>query len=138
YAGGSWQQLATSSLAINTNNLIEGNTNLFYTDARVNAYIHASTTIPRTYTANTFTALQTFGNASTSVLSVSGVASTSALDVSSLNAANCDVKASAFGVLSCGTDVASPFAFPYTPGTSYSQQVNSTSTPIAFTAGIFA
>ena len=45
-------------------------------------------------------------SASSSVtdISVSGTASTSALIVSALNAANCDVKASAAGVLSCGTD----------------------------------
>ena len=35
---------------------------------------------------------------------ISGTASTSALIVSALNAANCDVKASTAGVLSCGTD----------------------------------
>lgn len=37
-----------------TTNLAEGS-NLYYTDDRVNAYIHASTTIPKTYTANTWT-----------------------------------------------------------------------------------
>lgn len=46
--------------------------NLYYTDARVNSYIHGSTTIPKTYTANTFTGLQTLGNASTTALSISG------------------------------------------------------------------
>lgn len=38
------------------------------------------------------------------VVSTAGVASTTALTVSSLNAANCDVKSSTSGVLSCGTD----------------------------------
>ncbi len=37
-------------------------TNSTYDDSSVNAYIHASTTIPKTYTANTFSALQTFGD----------------------------------------------------------------------------
>ena len=43
-----------------------------YGNTDVNSYIHASTTIPKTYTANTFTAPQIFGNASTSQLTVSG------------------------------------------------------------------
>jgi hypothetical protein len=33
--------------------------------------VNASTTIPKTYSANTFTGLQTFGNASTTLLSSS-------------------------------------------------------------------
>ncbi len=45
-------------------------TNLFYTDARVNAYIHASSTIPKTYTTNTFNLLQTLGSASTTKLTI--------------------------------------------------------------------
>lgn len=40
-----------------------------YTDTDTNAYIHGSTTIPKTYTTNTFTGLQTFGNASTTYVS---------------------------------------------------------------------
>jgi hypothetical protein len=59
YAGGSYQQLATSSLGLLTTNVAEGN-NLYYTDARVNTYINASTTIPKTYTSNTFSGAQTF------------------------------------------------------------------------------
>jgi hypothetical protein len=38
-------------------------TNLYYTDTRVNAYIHASSTIPKTYTSNTWGGTQTFTNA---------------------------------------------------------------------------
>ena len=42
-----------------------------YLNTTANAYIAASTTIPKTYTANTFTALQQFNaNASTTQLSV--------------------------------------------------------------------
>nr|MDQ3009006.1 hypothetical protein [bacterium] len=59
YAGGEWQQVATSSLGLITTNVNEGS-NLYYTDARVNSYIHASTTIPKVYTANTFTTTNTF------------------------------------------------------------------------------
>lgn len=48
-AGGTYTLTATSSLG-----LVE------YSDAKVNAYVHASTTIPKTYTANTFAPTQTF------------------------------------------------------------------------------
>ncbi|KAB2938002.1 MAG: tail fiber domain-containing protein [Hyphomicrobium sp.] len=40
----------------------------FSTTSAIN-FIHSSSTIPKTYTANTFSALQTFANASTSILS---------------------------------------------------------------------
>ena len=62
--------ISTSSLGLLTTNVSEGS-NLYYTDARVNSYINASTTIPKLYSANTFTGLQTFTNASTTQLSVS-------------------------------------------------------------------
>ena len=62
YAGGAWQQLATSSLGLLTTNVAEG-TNLYYLDSRVQSFIHASTTIPKTYTNNTFTGAQTFSGA---------------------------------------------------------------------------
>ena len=39
-------------------------------------FAHASTTIPKTYTANTFSALQTFGNASTTNISAAYASST--------------------------------------------------------------
>lgn len=52
--------IATSSLGINTDNIIQGITNLFYSNALVQSFIHASTTIPKTYTANTFTGANTF------------------------------------------------------------------------------
>lgn len=64
-AGTAWTQIATSSLNINTDNLIEGVSNLFHTDARVQSFIHASTTIPKTYTSNTFTGANTFSGATT-------------------------------------------------------------------------
>jgi hypothetical protein len=63
YAGGSYQQLATSSLGLLTTNVAEGS-NLYYTDARVQAFVHASTTIPKTYTSNTFTNTNTFSGSS--------------------------------------------------------------------------
>ena len=55
------QWVATSSLGLSTTNVSEG-ANLYYTDARVNAYVAASTTIPKTYATNTWTAQQTFNN----------------------------------------------------------------------------
>jgi len=66
--GAAWADIATSSLGISTSNLVEG-ANLFFTDARVQSFIHSSSTIPKTDAANTFTGLQTFNNASTSILS---------------------------------------------------------------------
>ena len=62
YAGGSWQQLATSSLGLLTTNVGEGS-NLYYTDARVQSFVHSSSTIPKSYTGNTFSALQQFAAA---------------------------------------------------------------------------
>jgi hypothetical protein len=59
YAGGSYQQLATSSLGLLTTNVAEGS-NLYYLDSRVQSFVHGSTTIPKTYTANTFTGAQIF------------------------------------------------------------------------------
>jgi hypothetical protein len=45
YAGGGWQQIATSSLGLKTTNVAEG-TNLYYTDARVLTYLD---TLPKGY-----------------------------------------------------------------------------------------
>ena len=56
----SW--VATSSLGLS------------YSNIDVNAFIHASTTIPKTYAANVFTALQTFANASSTQLTTTGSA----------------------------------------------------------------
>lgn len=44
WTGTQWSDIATSSLNISTTNLVEG-TNLFYTDARVGAYITGSSTL---------------------------------------------------------------------------------------------
>ncbi len=65
---GAYDLVATSSLGISG-----GGSS--YTDSDTNSYIHASTTIPKTYTANTFTGLQTF----------TGGLTTSALTLGSLN-----------------------------------------------------
>lgn len=48
-----------------TTDLPEG-TNLYYLDSKVNLYIHASSTIPKLYTDNTFTKLNIFSNATSS------------------------------------------------------------------------
>jgi hypothetical protein len=70
YSGGSWQQLSTSTLGLLTTNVAEG-TNLYYSDARVNTYVNASTTIPKTYTNNTFAGNNTF-NGTLTVGSLTG------------------------------------------------------------------
>lgn len=61
--------IATSSLGLLTTNVAEG-TNLYFTNDRVNSFIAASTTIPKTYTLNTWTAGNVFSNASTTNLAV--------------------------------------------------------------------
>lgn len=43
----------------------------FFSTTSAQYFAHSSTTIPKTYTANTFAGLQTFANASTSILSAS-------------------------------------------------------------------
>ncbi|OHA58438.1 MAG: hypothetical protein A2571_01510 [Candidatus Vogelbacteria bacterium RIFOXYD1_FULL_44_32] len=48
--------------ATTTDALTQGSTNKYYADSLVNAYIHASSTIPKTYTANTFTGANTFNS----------------------------------------------------------------------------
>ena len=63
--------LATSTLGINTSDIVEGS-KLFYTDERVNTYVDASTTIPKAYSVNNFTALNTFTNATATQFSVTG------------------------------------------------------------------
>ena len=45
--------IATSSLGLLTTSVAEGS-NLYYLDSRVQSFVHASTTIPKTYTNNTF------------------------------------------------------------------------------------
>jgi hypothetical protein len=73
YAGGSYQQLSTSTLGLLTTNVAEG-TNQYFTNARVNSYIDASTTIAKAYSANTFTGANTFNQTITG--SISGNAGT--------------------------------------------------------------
>lgn len=74
-AAGGYDYLATSTLGFISTNVAEG-TNLYYTDARVNTFVGASTTVPKTFTANVFSALQTFGNASTTNISSTYASST--------------------------------------------------------------
>ncbi len=51
--------IATSSLGLSTTNVSEGS-NLYYLDSRVQSFVHASTTIPKTYSVNTFTGSNLF------------------------------------------------------------------------------
>jgi hypothetical protein len=100
-------------------------------------FIHSSTTIPKTYTANAFTGLQTFANASSTLFSASyasttalfaNTASTSNLTISALQ--NGLLKVNASGVVSlatAGTDYAN-FGYLF-PG-------NATSTLLSFDGGL--
>jgi len=66
---GGYDLMSTSSMNImstgfsgTTDNVTEGLTNLYYHNSLVNSYINGSSTIAKLYTANTWNALQTFGN----------------------------------------------------------------------------
>ncbi len=91
YAGTGWQQLSTSTLGLLTTHVAEG-ANLYYTDSRVQTFlnaldkgyffsttsaqhfVHSSSTIPKTYTANTFTAAQSFtGGLTSNALTLTGL-----------------------------------------------------------------
>lgn len=69
-------RVATVIAGTTTDALLEGTNNRYYTDARVNTFVGASTTVPKTFTANVFTALQTFGSASTTNISATYASST--------------------------------------------------------------
>ncbi len=73
--------IATSSLNINTDNLVQGVTNLFYSNSLVNSFVNSSSTIPKTYTANAFSGNQTFNG---SVNATNGLTA-NALSVGSLS-----------------------------------------------------
>ncbi|MEK7132551.1 MAG: hypothetical protein AAB830_00715, partial [Patescibacteria group bacterium] len=105
-------QIATSSLGLLTTNVAEGS-NLYYTDARSRAAISASS--PLSYnsgtgalsflfnTANTWTGLNQFGNASTSLFSSYGPSYFGGTATSTFNSAGALTLASALGVGSGGT-----------------------------------
>ncbi len=83
----SGQATTTSNVGINLSGgcfAIAGSCLTSYSDSVVNAYIHASTTIPKTYTANTFTALQTLSGG----LTVSGNTTLSSVAINSLLSTN--------------------------------------------------
>jgi hypothetical protein len=67
YAGGGWQQLATSSLGLLTTNVAEG-TNLYFTNARADARINATSSIGTLLSAPNLTTVGTLsGPVATSV-----------------------------------------------------------------------
>ncbi len=82
---GGYTLVATSSLglATTTDSLTEGVVNRYYTDERVNSFVGASTTVAKSFTANIFTALQTFANAIFGNITVSGTASSTNVVASS-------------------------------------------------------
>ncbi len=87
---GGYVLVATSSigLATTTDSLTEGVVNKYYTDERVNSYVGASTTIAKSFTANIFTALQTFANAIFSNATSTNVAATGVASSTNLVASN--------------------------------------------------
>ncbi|MEK7627918.1 MAG: hypothetical protein AAB421_00660 [Patescibacteria group bacterium] len=133
--------IATSSLGLLTTDVAEG-TNQYYTDTRVNTYINASTTIPKTYTANTFTNTNSFtsalmatggflSSASSTIngsLVVTGTATSTTLAVTG-------VTSSLLKTNSLGQVVAAVAGTDYT-NFGYLFPANATTTALSFTGGI--
>ncbi|MBA3732859.1 DUF5011 domain-containing protein [Patescibacteria group bacterium] len=91
----------------------------------VTSLINASTTIPKTYTANTFTGLQTFTNSSTTLGSFTYASATTAnIGTLSLNGSD----------LQTTLNSKSSFAWPFSVSTNYV----STSTTVGFLNGLFS
>ncbi|MEO8637952.1 MAG: tail fiber domain-containing protein [Candidatus Taylorbacteria bacterium] len=102
--------VATSSLNINSDNLVQGSTNLFFSNTLVNSFVNGSTTIPKTYTANTFTGNQTFNGSNLfgGAATFNGGLSIDALN-GPLQANNGTVSATtSIGVLYGGTGTSTP------------------------------
>ena len=123
--------LYATNLFANTANLTES-TNLFYTDARVNSYIHSSSTIPKTYSANTFTGAQIFDSITRSTTT----SATSTNFFSTTASTNLFATYGNIGTLTVGTctGCGGGDAFAWTPGT----EGNSTSTRLIFGNGFIS
>ncbi|MBI5138909.1 MAG: tail fiber domain-containing protein [Candidatus Vogelbacteria bacterium] len=80
YTTGRPTWIATSTMGMSTTDVAEGS-NLYYTDSRVNSFVHSSTTIPKLYTDNTWTSGNLFAN-STSTNFAAVTASTTNLTIS--------------------------------------------------------
>lgn len=82
--------------------------NDFFSTTSAQYFAHSSTTIPKTYTANSFTALQTFGNASTTNFSATYASSTQGVFGSlSLGTLSGFLKATAGAIATAAIDLAS-------------------------------
>jgi hypothetical protein len=100
--------ISTNSLCINGDCRQAWPTDSAFSTTSAEYFVHSSTTIPKTYTANIYTATQTFTNASTTNISASYASSTSGffgnLSIGSLSG----VLKAAAGVVSAGlVDLAS-------------------------------
>jgi fibronectin-binding autotransporter adhesin len=106
-------------------------------DASVNAYIHASTTIPKTYTANTYTAHQTFSYASSTGVSSAYASSTNAF-FGTLSVGNLSGLLKATGglvnVATAGTDYLAGGAGAATTTLTISGPFTTSATPVVFGA----
>ncbi len=60
---------AAQLAATTTDALAQGSTNRYYSDTLVNTFVHASSTIPKTYSANTWSGLNSFNYASSTAFS---------------------------------------------------------------------
>ncbi|MEK7109484.1 MAG: hypothetical protein AAB919_03580, partial [Patescibacteria group bacterium] len=116
-SAGGYDLLATSSLGITAGGTGFSTTSAIY-------FVNASTTIPKTYTSNTFTGENTFTSSTTlqnftalqststnatstsffaTTLSATGLVVSSGVQLSALG--NCTLKTDSSGVVTCGTDL---------------------------------
>jgi|GEM_PF-3636581 len=112
----------------------------FFSTTSADYYVHSSTTIPKTYTANTFTALQTIPYASSTAITVSGTASTTNLVVSSAGGTAGCATFSSNGTLSntgvaCGTGSGGA---DFTFQSHFGALTAATSSPTFFSGNLFA
>jgi trimeric autotransporter adhesin len=164
-SGTGFVQVATSSLGLLTTNVTEGS-NLYFTNPRAvtaltgqnisiftndagyttysnadtNAFIHASTTIPKTYTANTFGSLQTFASGfvsqASSTISLLTVGSATTSNFAITNLASTLLKTNSNGSLVpaiAGTDYQAAGNYATF---SYLFPNNATTTLLSFNGGI--
>ncbi|MEQ1915687.1 MAG: hypothetical protein ABL856_03070, partial [Gallionella sp.] len=128
--------------ATTTDALAQGATNRYYSDTFVNAYINASTTIAKTYTANTFTNTNTFNGQTNltyaSTTAISGTTSQFAT-ASSTNLFVSGTPSTLLKTLSTGQVAAAVAGVDYLVSTfAYPFINNATTTLLAFNGGFTA
>lgn len=96
-ATGGYDLVATSSLGVTVPQ--DGT----FSTTSADYYAHSSTTISKTYTANIFSALQRFGNASTTLLSISNGVSTTSIFGHATSTFGAGIQATALSIIGAAT-----------------------------------